>query len=576
MFVRKFSQRFRWGTIRLPYKLLLVYMPLILLPALAGIYSLTESYTESSKTRSSEYATNLLGLMGQKIDDRLSSYEQLSKQIMTDDGLLERISVKPESIYENFQIQNEINEKLNVFWLGSGQNVYVKAIKIETPDAHYTYGKNAINDFDVGDVAYNKQVSNGKGSALWFMPQVYSDGYEKYEAFRLGRSIRDKKLNVLGTLTIIIDTRAVTDIFSQTKFQEDVAIKLLTPDNALILDNGERIAEGERQLLTYSQNQLHNGWRLSAQLPLSQLYEPIYRIAKMAVIIVLVCIILGLVVTQLLAMDLVIPIRRLMLNMKHGIKGVRPGKLKRFGGAIEIVEMNDTFISVMYEIEQLFDEISKQEAKKKDAEIRVLQNQMSPHFLYNTLNSIRWMAMIQKQDNIKEMVDSLNQMLTYALRGKGDPVALSSEIAMLRNYVTIQKVRYQHFQFTADIPEELGNAKVPKFLLQPLIENSLIHGLSQADRPGEISVRARREDDKLLLTVEDNGIGVEAERLEEIVAGFGHPDNHFGLHSVHERIQLHYGRGFGLTMKSVSGQGTEFTLALPLQLESSQEEENDA
>ncbi|MFC5405855.1 cache domain-containing sensor histidine kinase [Cohnella soli] len=572
MFASKRSSIFRWGRIRLPYKLLLVYMPLILLPALAGIYSLTANYTASSKTRSSEYATNLLSLMGQKIDDRLGSYELLSKQIMTDDSLLAWISVTPKSIYEKFQIQNDINEKLNVFWLGAGQNAYIKAIKIVTPTAQYTYGINAIDDFNATNEAYNRQVSEGKGSANWFMPQSYSDGYVKYEAFRLGRSIRDKKLNVLGTLTIVIDSKAITDIFAQTKFQEDVAIKLLTQDNVLLVSNGQQINDDERQLLTYSQNQLHNGWRLSAQLPLSQLYEPIYRIAKLAIFIVLVCIVIGLIVTQLLAMDLVIPIRRLKLNMKQGIKGVKPNKLKRFGGAIEVVEMNDTFISVMYEIEQLIDEISKQEAKKKDAEIRVLQNQLSPHFLYNTLNSIRWMAMIQKQDNIKEMVDSLNQMLTYALRGKGDPVALSTEIAMLHNYVTIQKVRYQHFQFNADIPAELEGARIPKFLLQPLIENSLIHGLALADRPGDISVRARREGDKLLLFVEDNGVGVEAERLTDIVKGFDSGESHFGLHSVHERIQLHYGSAFGLDMKSSPGEGTTFKLTLPLQLEDDREE----
>ncbi|MEK8126569.1 hypothetical protein WMW72_01455 [Paenibacillus filicis] len=114
MFKGKLPNFLRWGRIRLPQKLLLVYTPLILLPALAGTYVVTASYTASSKARTAEYATDLLSLMGQKMDDRLIGYEKLSKQIMTDDGLLAWISVKPKSIYENFQIQNTINEKLNV------------------------------------------------------------------------------------------------------------------------------------------------------------------------------------------------------------------------------------------------------------------------------------------------------------------------------------------------------------------------------------------------------------------------------------------------------------------------------
>ncbi|WP_168735512.1 cache domain-containing sensor histidine kinase [Cohnella fermenti] len=560
-----------WRRIRLPLKLPLVYLPLILLPALAGIYILTDSYTESSKSRTSEYATDLLGLMGQKIDDRLRSYEQLSKQIMTDDELLARLAVKPSSVYERFEMQSAINERLNVFWLGADQNSYVRAIKLTTPDADYTYGTNAIDSFGVGEAGYEEQVAAMKGGAVWFRPQAYSDGYSAFEAFRLGRSIRDKKLNVLGTLTVVIRTDAITDIFEQTRFRENAAIRLLSDTGEELLGNDTELRTGERQLLTYSQDTIRNGWQLSARLPLDQLYEPIYRTARMAGFIVLGCIGLGLVFTQLLVIDLVMPIRRLMMNMKQGIKGVRPGRLKRFGGAIEIVEMNDTFISVMYEIEQLIEEASRQERMKKEAEIRVLQNQLSPHFLHNTLNSIRWMAIIQRQDNIKETVDSLNKLLTYALRSDGGPARLSTELEMLRNYVTIQQVRYQHFGFAVNVPSALENAFVPKFLLQPLIENALLHGLAGSERPGEIAVAAASDGTTLVLTVADNGVGMTAERRAEVVASLGgraapgeSGGARIGLRSVHERVQLHYGAQYGLSIDSTPGVGATLTVRLPL------------
>lgn len=565
-----------WRRIRLPFKLPLVYMPLILLPALAGIYILTDSYTASSKARTAAYATDLLALMAQKMDDRLGSYEQLSKQIMTDDELLSRLAVKPASVYERFEIQNAINERLNVFWLGSDQNAYIRAIKLTTPDAEYTYGTDAIDGFGVGGADYQATVAAMKGGAVWFRPETYSDGYGSFDAFRLGRSVRDKKLSAVGTLTVVIRTEAITDIFSQTRFRENAAIRLLTDKGEEILGNGKKAQAGERQLLTYSRDSIRNGWQLSAQLPLDQLYEPIYRTARMATFIVLGCIVLGLVLTQLLVIDLVIPIRRLTANMKQGVKGVRPDRLKRFGGAIEIVEMNDTFISVMYEIERLIAEASRQEQQKKEAEIRVLQNQLSPHFLHNTLNSIRWMAIIQKQDNIKEAVDSLNRLLTYALRGGGGPVSLGTEVEMLRSYVTIQKVRYQHFAFEARVPRELEDALVPKFLLQPLIENALLHGLAGADRPGEISVDAAAEGRTLVLTVADNGVGLTPERLAEVVASLegeerpsrsGESGARIGLRSVHERVQLHYGKQYGLRISSGPGAGTALTVKLPLQRE---------
>jgi len=555
----------RWRGIRLPYKLVLVYMPLILLPALAGIYFVTESYTSSSKARTEEYANDLLGLMGQKIDDRMRSYEQLSKQIMTDGELLKLAKTAPETAYERFRTESAINEKLNVLWLGADQNSYVRSIQIETPETIYSYGKNASNHYNVQNDTYRSQVGEMKGGARWFPPETYSDGYAKFEAFRLARTIRDEKLNVVGTLTLVIQVEAVTGIFAQTKFRDETALKLLDGAGRILADNGVAIDAKEKQLLSFSDDRLQNGWKLSAQLPLGYLYEPIYRTVRQALFMVFGCILLGLVVTHLLTMDLVLPIRRLTNNMRQGIKGVRPSKLKRFGGAIEIVEMNDTFISIMYEIEQLIDEVAKQEKKKKDAEIKALQNQLSPHFLYNTLNSIRWMAMIQKQDNIKEMVDSLNALLSYALRGSGDPVPLAAEIEILRSYVAIQKVRYRHFEFAADIPRELERVSVLKFLLQPLIENALIHGLSSSERTGEIRVAASAEGEYMRVTVADNGIGMSPEKLAEIAGDFAKPSDRLGMRSVHERIQLHYGEAYGIDVHSAPGTGTTVTVRLPLQ-----------
>ncbi|UVI32665.1 sensor histidine kinase [Paenibacillus spongiae] len=553
-----------WRKLRLPYKLGLVYTPLILLPALAGIYYVTDSYTVASKTSTAKYATDLLSLMGQKIDDRMRSYQLLSKQIMTDGDLIRAIQSDPVSSYERFRLEGIINEKLNVLWLGADQNEYIRSIIVETPSSLFTYGKSDYGHYGVDDSGYRSQVREMKGAARWFEPEIYDDGYNAVHAFRLGRTIRDAKLNELGTLTIVIQVEAFADIFSQTHFQEDAALKLLSEYGTVLVDNGVEIGPGEKQLLSFSEDKLQNGWKLSAQLPLQNLYEPIYNNVRLAVYFVFVCIALGLIVTHLLALDLVIPIRRLMMNMKLGIKGVRPGQLKHFKGAVEVVEMNDTFISVMYEIEHLIEEVAKQEKKKKDAEIRVLQNQLSPHFLYNTLNSIRWMAMIQKQDNIKEMVDSLNQLLTYALRRSGDPVTLADEIAILHNYAAIQKVRYQHFGFATTIPSSLENVLVLKFMLQPLIENALIHGLSPSDHPGEIRIEAWEEDGKLMIAVNDNGIGMTPDRLKEVTGGLVNPEQHFGLHSVHERIQLHYGRHYGLTIESEADIGTRITVMVPL------------
>ncbi|CAK4834071.1 unnamed protein product [Aphanomyces euteiches] len=376
-------------------------------------------------------------------------------------------------------------------------------------------------------------------------------------------------------MTVVVDEQAITSIFAQSQFQEDVVLRLLTADGQTILDNGKKLDETEKNILAYSQESIHTGWKLSAQLPLAKLYQPIYQTIQFSIIMVLICVVLGLLVTQIIAMDLVNPVRKLIVNMKHGLKGVKPGELKHFKGAIEIVEINETFISIMYEIEQLIKQLVKQEKKKKDAEIRVLQNQLSPHFLYNTLNSIRWMAMIQKQDNIKEMVDSLNQLLNYSVRGIGEPVPLEEEIAILKNYVNIQKVRYQNFSLIIDLEPGVEQTPILKFLLQPFIENALIHGLVNTDLPGTIQIEGRKVKETIHITVSDNGVGMSPERLEKVTLSLYGKDptgEHFGLRSVHERIQLHYGEAFGVRIESEAEVGTKVFIRLPVRPATEQEE----
>lgn len=564
--MKRLTSLLRWRNIRLPSKLVLVFMPLIILPALTGIYLVTTSYTSSSKQMTTQYATDLLGLMVQKIDDRLRGYEQLSKQLMTDEELHKLLVQKADTPYDQFRIGNEINNKINVLWLGDEQNKYIRSIKFDTPNGIYTYGQNAVDDYGITDAGYRQQVEAMKGSAAWVPPQRFTDGYRELEAFRLGRTIRDEKLNTLGSMTFVIDVQAIASIFGQAQFQDELVLQLLAPDGQVMLGNGHALDPGEKNILAFSEESIHNGWRLSAQLPLCQLYKPIYATSRLSVVIVLACIGLGLAVTQLLALDLVIPIRKLMTNMKHGIKGVKPGDLRTFKGAVEIIEMNDTFISVMYEIDQLIKQVVRHEQKKKDAEIRMLQNQLSPHFMYNTLNSIRWMAMIQKQDNIKEMIDSMNRLLTHAVRGSGEPVPLREELAILNDYINIQKVRYQHVALELEVPPELTDALVLKFLLQPLIENALVHGLAGADRSGLIRIEAREEEGKLVITVSDNGVGMTPDQLDEanrMLQARDHSGAHIGLCSVHERIQLHYGEAYGMTIASSPQNGTAISLSMP-------------
>lgn len=278
-----------------------------------------------------------------------------------------------------------------------------------------------------------------------------------------------------------------------------------------------------------------------------------------------VCLVLGLVASYLIRADITLPIARLLTNMRRGLRGEKPNSLAKFRGAREITQLNDTFISVMYEIYNLLGEVKASEERKRKVQLKVLQNQLSPHFIYNTLNTIRWMAMIRKQDHIKEIVDALSNLLRYSIRDTNELVSLENEINVMGEFVKIQQVRHQNFIFQVELENEVKPYRLLKFLIQPLLENAIVHGLSSIDHSSQIRLEARAEKGMLYIRVWDNGIGMGQERLYEIQQLMSNgTGSHIGLLSVRERIEMFYGPVYGMNIMSERGVGTTVELKLPI------------
>jgi two-component system sensor histidine kinase YesM len=221
-------------------------------------------------------------------------------------------------------------------------------------------------------------------------------------------------------------------------------------------------------------------------------------------------------------------------------------------------------------IEELIAQRLSDEKAKKSLEFRMLQSQINPHFLYNTLNAIKWTATIQKAAGIAEMASSLATLLRHAARGTEELVPLSVELELVREYCTIQNYRSAGlFELSVDVGDpELDRALLMKFTLQPLVENAIMHGIEPGGRGGTIRIRAGRvEADRLLITVGDDGIGIAPDRLASILEPSetdGKAFNHIGLANVDQRIRLRFGAAFGLSVASRAGEGTQVSVLLPL------------
>lgn len=280
------------------------------------------------------------------------------------------------------------------------------------------------------------------------------------------------------------------------------------------------------------------------------------------------CFLLALVLALVLAAYLTKPIS--LLNSRlHRIADndfSYDPEIEKAGG--ELGQIGRTVNEMTMSIENLLQTTEQSYEQRRKIEIQLLQSQVNPHFLYNTLDSIRWMAVIQKSPGIESMTRSLSNLLKNIAKGTQDKITLEEELALLHDYVEIQSVRYMEaFTFYDTVPKELYRYRIIKLTLQPLVENAIFHGIEPTGENGTITVTGREEGGNLVLCVTDDGAGIPPDVLPTLLSE-ERPRSHaslngIGVCNVHKRLQMLYGDAYGLTIESEPEVGTCVTVRVP-------------
>jgi two-component system, sensor histidine kinase YesM len=239
----------------------------------------------------------------------------------------------------------------------------------------------------------------------------------------------------------------------------------------------------------------------------------------------------------------------------------------------EIEELGLSFNIMIGKIKELLDSKIKEQEYLKKAELRALQAQINPHFLYNTLDTIIWMTEAKKTDEVIEIVRALTSFFRISLSKGKDSITIGEEIERTRSYLTVQKMRYRDIMdYEIDVDPAMLDYTILKLILQPLVENAIYHGIKNKRSGGKISVRAKQKNEmEILLEVEDDGIGFTPERLALVQAKLNdnvdeiHLDSGFAIDNVNKRIKLYYGKQYGLSIKSEYRIGTCVTILIPAQ-----------
>ncbi len=297
-------------------------------------------------------------------------------------------------------------------------------------------------------------------------------------------------------------------------------------------------------------------------------------------LLILCSVMIGAVVLWLLSYTINRPILRLQSRMEY----ISQGDFSSDPSIEWDNELGDVGRGINHlsqSVEELMERRLADEKARQDLEYQMLQSQINPHFLYNSLNSIKWMATIQNADGIAEMTTSLAHLLKNASKGQKILIPLSAELDLLRDYFVIQKYRYGGaITMTEDIEPGLGGALIPRFTLQPLLENAIFHGIEPKGGAGTIALAARRAGGELELTMTDDGVGMEPDQAAALLSGEeSGPVGLFkkiGLSNVHRRVQYEFGTSYGLSIDSEPGAYTRITVRLPFTEDGQEEKEGES
>ena len=308
------------------------------------------------------------------------------------------------------------------------------------------------------------------------------------------------------------------------------------------------------------------GWTAVGVAYTQELLRSQDRIYKTYLLIAAAALILALVFALQLSRSIAGPIRRLMQTMRR----VEDGDLhvrSQVSSRTELGQLSDSFDHMITKTAELMDERLRSEEQKRKSEWKALQAQIQPHFLYNTLDSIIWMSHAGRNAEVVEMTSALALLLRSSIGDGSDTNTLKKEIAHVRSYLTIQKMRYnEKLRYEIDLDPQTEDCLLPKLILQPLVENAIYHGIKVKQQGGTVRIESLLEEDRLLITVEDDGVGMTPEQLETILdkKESDAESTKIGVYNVNERLQLFFGPDAVMKYYSTPGVRTMVMLVLPI------------
>ncbi|WP_438494111.1 histidine kinase [Paenibacillus sp. IHBB 3054] len=533
-----------------------------------------------------EKSSEVLGMSAVSIESELKELEQLSFAVGSDEQIqdcLRKLLDHP-TPYERLVLHNKIINRLVAF---AGAEKYVYSMMLmDANDGVMTAGNREGVSQSLQDQLKPLAVEGG-GSNVWYtqgsknsllaVRQIKSYTGSTFTLDHLGTLvIRIRVERIVADSTnmasgdgqlIVVDTASNRSIYP--------AEPLLTPrELAVEVGRPEPYRTDSYDQGTYfiaKTESSYMDWTYINATPFNEMFKQITILKRMVVIVFACILLLGLLLGYRLARSIARPISKLTEKMRRIEKGDLDNLEEQSLGLVsqnaqdEVSQLNRTFKMMIRRIRELIDENYAKQLVIRETELKALQAQINPHFLYNTLESINWLAKVNKQEQISEMVEALGYLLRSSIGLKDPLITLEKELSIVRSYVTIQRTRFEErLDFRMDIPANLQDALIPKLTLQPLVENAIRYALEPNIEPCMITISVSCTSNGLDLRVADNGPGMTDQFIRDLQQGrIQTRGEGIGLANIKERVQLVFGGEWGTEIESQPGMGTVIHVLIP-------------
>jgi len=515
----------------------------------------------------------------------ISSFEDKELQNLNVDDIVKVSEVQKQI---NYVKSNFFNYNINVILMGADGNIYSS---LDTVYDEFEFKKKYLKKYKSQN--WYNLLKSGKEIGVWTAPYSYEiEGFGNDKRYiSLARVMKENYTqNIQGIIMVN---------FSEDNFMKNLGsevngiITLLNNDKEIIFSSNSGQGSdqfsfngayanipsqgkgyfatkinGVKYLFNYYSID-RNGWTVVSIIPYSEVTKEITSLKIQTYTINFLSYGIFLLVAIGLIFYLTNPLKKL-------IRQIRKMKIGDYSVGLKNTEISDdvsgivnSFEYMFKRVEELVEIVIKEQKHESDLKYETLRAQINPHFLFNTLNTIKWSALMSGSENVSKMISALGRLLEVSMNKGEDEITLKEEMELTEAYVYIQNMRYNDkLKLVFHVDEDISSLKILKLILQPIVENSIIHGLKSKTNFGEINIRALINDDKLLVTVKDNGVGISKDKINRILYTDYDMERQkyssIGLINIHERLRIKYGKKYGLTIESEEGKGTIVSILLPV------------